>query len=154
MEMIVQKPGMNEDQREAFLDRFSNENRETLVGLAVMGGIFGEGIDLVGDRLTGAAVVGVGLPGISPEREMIRDYYTLYQDAGFEYAYLYPGLNRVLQAAGRVIRSEQDRGAVLLIDERFAAPRYTSLFPREWQPIRVRDREAVQTVLRTFWDCR
>jgi DNA excision repair protein ERCC-2 len=151
-EVIVQTPGMAESERDAFLEKFSRENYSTLVGFAVMGGIFGEGIDLVGDRLTGAAIVGVGLPGISPERELIREYFQQKKDAGFEYAYLFPGINRVLQAAGRVIRTELDRGVVFLIDQRFATYRYKSLFPREWRPFRVKDEGKLVTTLKQFWN--
>jgi DNA excision repair protein ERCC-2 len=123
------RPACPRADRSAFLDRFSRDNPETLVGFAVMGGIFGEGIDLVGERLSGAVIVGVGLPGISLEKELIRDYYETALGAGFEFAYMYPGINRVLQAAGRVIRSESDRGVVLLIDQRFGTVRYHALFP-------------------------
>ncbi|MCP4152974.1 MAG: ATP-dependent DNA helicase, partial [bacterium] len=124
VDTIVQSPGMSEEEREEFLDRFSGDNlieERTLVGFAVMGGIFGEGIDLVGDRLTGAAIVGVGLPGISLERDLIKEYYDNLQGTGFDYAYLYPGMTRVFQAAGRVIRTDTDRGTVLLIGTRFSA---------------------------------
>ncbi|MCP4398527.1 MAG: DEAD/DEAH box helicase [bacterium] len=148
---IIQTPGMTEAEREEFLDRFSHENQETLLGFAVMGGIFGEGIDLVGDRLSGTVITGVGLPGISPERELIKDHFAQTQGAGFEFAYLYPGINRVLQAAGRVIRSEHDRGVVLLIDQRFSTPRYTRLFPQEWRPVKVRNQKEFDTYLQEFW---
>ncbi len=151
IEIIIQTPGMREAEREQFLERFSHNNQETLTGFAVMGGIFGEGIDLVGDRLTGAVIVGVGLPGICLERDLIRDYFAARNGAGFEYAYMYPGLNRVLQAAGRVIRSEHDRGVVLLIDQRFAMPRYTSLFPKEWRPVRVMNAKQMEEALQGFW---
>ena len=106
IEVIVQEPGMTERQREEFLERFETDNPATLVGFAVMGGVFGEGIDLVGTRLCGAAIVGVGLPAVGLERELIRDYFADRLEKGFEYAYMYPGINRVLQAAGRVIRTE------------------------------------------------
>ncbi len=157
MEIIVQTPGMSETERDLFLARFSeeNENPHTLVGFAVMGGVFGEGIDLVGDRLTGAAVVGVGLPGISLERDLIREYFADPEKGGtgFEYAYLFPGFNRVLQAAGRVIRSENDRGVVFLIDERFSRQQYRSLFPQEWNPCRVSDENHMRQILQEFWSC-
>jgi DNA excision repair protein ERCC-2 len=152
IEIILQTRGMTEREREIFLERFAHDNEETLVGFAVMGGIFGEGIDLVGDRLTGAVIVGVGLPGISLERDLIRDYFTHSNGAGFEYAYMYPGINRVFQAAGRVIRTEYDRGAVLLIDQRFSTFRYTSLFPCEWHPIRVKEEEHIRALLQEFWN--
>ncbi len=147
---IIQTPAMKEDERDEYLNMFSRENLETLVGFAVMGGIFGEGIDLIGDRLCGVVIVGVGLPGISPEREIIRKYFTEYNQAGFEYAYMYPGINRVFQAAGRLIRSESDRGVILLIDKRFSTVQYKPLFPREWHPIRVRDNEQLGDIVKGF----
>jgi DNA excision repair protein ERCC-2 len=135
IETIRQTPDMSEGDRERFLERFDSENPETLAGFAVMGGIFGEGIDLVGRRLSGAAVVGVGLPGICLERELIRVHFA---GTGFDYAYTFPGINRVLQAAGRVIRSEHDRGSLLLIDARYATHRYRTLLPNHWRPTRIR----------------
>jgi DNA excision repair protein ERCC-2 len=151
-ETIIQTPGMSEPDREAFLKRFSQDNLKTLVGFAVMGGIFGEGIDLIGDRLVGAGIIGVGLPGISLERELIKEYFTRTLSAGFEYAYLYPGINRVLQAAGRVIRTEKDRGVVLLIDQRYARYQYNSLLREEWDPVRVRDTRQLTEALQRFWN--
>jgi DNA excision repair protein ERCC-2 len=133
IETLVQTPEMAEGERAAFLSRFAEEVCRTLVGFAVMGGIFGEGIDLKGERLTGAVIVGVGLPGIGPERELLRDYYDQAHGRGFEFAYQYPGINRVLQAAGRVIRSETDRGVVLLIDRRYGQQRYRALLPATWR---------------------
>ncbi len=152
LDMIVQSPGMTESERDSFLDRFSRDNPKTLVGFAVMGGIFGEGIDLVGKRLCGAVVVGVGLPAISMENELIREYFSASQQAGFEYAYLYPGINRVLQAAGRVIRTENDRGVVLLIDQRYGTYRYKSLLPQNWQVTRVENERKLAEDLQRFWD--
>ena len=146
-----QFPGMNESERAEFLARYSAENRETLVGLAVMGGIFGEGIDLVGERLTGVAAVGVGLPSISPERDCIRSYFDGKGINGFNYSYLVPGMTRVLQAAGRVIRSGRDRGVILLIDDRFKSYSYRSLFPSYWKPQSARDRKGLRLVLKKFW---
>ncbi len=127
--ILVQRPGMSETEREEFLAAFAAEHDDTLLGFAVMGGVFGEGIDLVGDRLIGAIIVGVGLPQLCVERDLIRDYFQEQTGAGFDYAYTFPGMNRVLQATGRVIRSETDRGVVLLIDARFAEQRYRRLFP-------------------------
>jgi DNA excision repair protein ERCC-2 len=150
-EIILQTPNMSDPEREAFLKRFARENPQTLVGFAVMGGVFGEGIDLVGDRLSGAVVVGVGLPGISLERELIREYFAVSLHAGFEYAYQFPGINRVFQAAGRVIRTETDRGVVLLIDQRYATQRYRALLPAEWNPARVRNLRQFADDLRMFW---
>jgi DNA excision repair protein ERCC-2 len=148
---IFQTPSMSENERDAFLQRFSRNNSKSLVGFAVLGGIFGEGIDLVGERLSGAVVVGVGLPGICLERELIREYFADTLKAGFEFAYQYPGINRVLQAAGRVIRSETDRGAVLLIDQRYATYRYRSLLGKQWETTKVRDHRQVAEELKKFW---
>jgi DNA excision repair protein ERCC-2 len=142
---------MDENARTAFLDRFAVDNSQTLVGFAVMGGIFGEGIDLVGDRLSAAAIVGVGLPAITLERELIRTYFDQAINSGFEYAYTYPGMNRVLQAAGRVIRTETDRGVVVLIDSRFKTPRYQQLLPKDWQPVWIDDPNQMQIRLNEFW---
>jgi len=151
-ETICQTPAMRESEREAFLQRFGRENPKTLVGFAVMGGIFGEGIDLVGERLSGAVVVGVGLPGVSLERELIRAYFAETLKAGFEFAYQFPGINRVLQAAGRVIRSESDRGVVLLIDRRYATPRYRSLLREQWDSsVRVKNQQQFSEELQSFW---
>lgn len=152
IESIMQTSGMSEQEREDFLHRFSNDHSETLVGFAVMGGIFGEGIDLAGERLSGVAIVGVGLPGISLENDLIRNYFDRTNGVGFEYAYLYPGINRVLQAAGRVIRTSRDRGVVLLIDQRFSTYRYRSLFPSTWQAVNARDKKKLEMGLKAFWD--
>jgi DNA excision repair protein ERCC-2 len=143
---------MSERQRESFLARFETHNPRTLVGFAVMGGVFGEGIDLVGTRLSGAAVVGVGLPAVGLERELIRNYFAERLEQGFEYAYIYPGINRVLQAAGRVIRSETDRGVLLLIDQRYGSDPYRSLLPKGWRPQRIRSRDDFAGSLAKFWD--
>lgn len=154
IETILQASRMSESEREAFLKRFSEDNLQTLVGFAVMGGIFGEGIDLIGDRLVGAVIVGVGLPGISLERELIKEYFARTLSAGFAYAYLYPGINRVLQAAGRVIRTEKDRGVVLLIDQRYARFQYKSLLREEWDPVRVQNPRQLSDALQRFWNQR
>jgi len=149
---IVQSPNMTEGERVNFLKNFAQEGDETLVGFAVMGGIFGEGIDLVGDRLSGVVIVGVGLPGISPENEIIRGYFTQSMDAGYEFAYAYPGINRVFQAAGRVIRTDDDRGIVLLIDKRFSSPQYKALFPPEWHPLYVGTISELGNHIQDFWN--
>jgi len=152
IEILVQTTGMSEPQREAFLAVFDADNLDTVVGFAVMGGIFGEGIDLVGDRLVGAVIVGVGLPQICLERDLIRDYYDERDASGFTYAYTYPGMNRVLQAAGRVIRSESDRGVVLLIDQRFSQSRYRKLFPPAWNGGQsARSVERISQAVEAFW---
>ncbi len=151
VDTIVQSAGMGGGLREEFLARFSTDNRGALVGFAVMGGVFGEGIDLVGERLSGAVVVGVGLPAVCPERDLIRRYFQDKQGTGFEFAYLFPGINRVLQAAGRVIRSETDRGVLLLVDRRYASLRYRRLLPGHWRPARAASAQELQTALAGFW---
>jgi len=150
--VLIQQVGMNEPQRDAFLAAFSVERGETLVGFAVLGGIFGEGIDLVGERLIGAVIVGVGLPQLCVERDLIRDYFQQQNSGGFDYAYTFPGMNRVLQAVGRVIRSDTDRGVVLLIDARFTEPRYRRLFPTWWKYVRVRHPSALSEAVSGFWN--
>ena len=142
---------MAESERDLFLSRFTRDNACTLAGFVVMGGIFAEGIDLVGERLSGAVIVGVGLPGISGERELIRDYFDGLGDEGFAYAYAYPGINRVLQAAGRVIRSDDDRGVIFLVDNRFLTYEYRSLLPEEWNPVVIDGNARIQEVLDKFW---
>jgi len=149
---VVQLPAMSETDRLSFLGRFDDENPDTLVGFAVMGGIFGEGIDLVGKRLSGAAVIGVGLPGICLERELIRSHFDRIVNAGFEFAYRIPGISRVLQAAGRVIRTESDCGVVLLVDRRFGTFRYRALLPREWAPVSTAGGDGLQRRLQEFWN--
>lgn len=149
--VLIQRPGMTEPERDAFLAAFSVEHGETLVGFAVLGGIFGEGIDLVGERLIGAVIVGVGLPQLCIERDLIRDYFQKQNAAGFDYAYTFPGMNRVLQAIGRVIRSETDRGVVLLIDARFDELRYRRLFPAWWRFMRVRNPNRLREAVNDFW---
>jgi DNA excision repair protein ERCC-2 len=134
-DILCQDREMDEQARDAFLKKFDDFGDVNRIAFCVMGGIFGEGIDLTGERLTGVIIVGVGLPQVSPELEIMRDYYQEKCGAGFTYAYTYPGLNKVLQASGRLIRSETDRGALLLIDSRFATSEYIGLLPQEWQPL-------------------
>lgn len=131
---LLQVPGMSEEDRLAFLDSFVEEPQETMIAFAVMGGIFGEGIDLVGERLGGVVIVGVGLPQVCLERNLIRDHFQEKNNAGFLFAYTFPGMNRVLQAVGRLIRTETDQGKALLIDKRFAYRDYNGLFPPWWFP--------------------
>ena len=155
MDTVLQQSGMSEEEREAFLLRFGQANERTLVGFCVLGGIYSEGIDLQGDRLIGTVVVGVGLPQIGKEQDRIRDYYNRHGGTGYEFAYQYPGMNKVLQAAGRVIRGEQDRGVVVLIDDRFNTPSYLRLFPEHWRGCRlVRTPEALEREIREFWQDR
>lgn len=149
---ISQHASMTELEREEFLEEFTEETEETLVGFCVMGGIFSEGIDLIGDRLIGAAVVGTGLPQVNCEREILKGYYDEKGEQGFDYAYRYPGMNKVLQAAGRVIRTKEDTGAILLMDERFLNRDYRNLFPREWNDACTCTLGTVEKHLQTFWD--
>ncbi len=130
--LLCQENGMKEAKREEFLRQFEEPHEQGLAGFCVMGGIFGEGIDLRGERLVGAVVVGTGIPQICTEREMLKQFYDKRGEDGFFYAYLCPGMNKVLQSAGRVIRTEEDEGIILLLDERFAAARYRRMFPEEW----------------------
>ncbi|MDR7871069.1 MAG: ATP-dependent DNA helicase [Tissierellaceae bacterium] len=148
--ITIQEGNMTEIQREEFLNRFNEE--DDLIAFAVMGGIFSEGIDLVGDKLIGAVIIGVGLPQICFDRDIIKDYFNGKQNLGFEYAYMYPGVTKILQSAGRVIRSEEDRGALLLIDDRFGTYRYKELFPREWSHYKfVKDNYTIKKNLELFW---
>ena len=149
---LYQTPGMSEAKRQEFLDEFETPGETTLVGFAVLGGVFGEGIDLTGDRLSGAIITGVGLPQISNERNIIKKYFDEQTGIGFEYAYIYPGINRVLQAAGRVIRTETDMGEIILIDERFANHGWKELLPSDWHPIpRASEGCLLSDVLEDFW---
>lgn len=150
--ILCQTSNMREEEREEFLAAFEEEREETLVAFCVMGGIFGEGIDLKNDRLIGAVIVGTGLPQVSNEREILKKYYDERGGQGFDYAFRYPGMNKVLQAAGRVIRTAEDRGVVLLLDERFLQPEYLPLFPREWQERSLCDSGQVRAAAQTFWN--
>lgn len=134
--LLVQEQDMNENQRAEYLAHFSEYGKNTLIAFAVIGGIFSEGIDLKGECLSGVIIVGVGLPQICEERDIIKKYYQKKNGKGFEFAYTFPGLNKVQQAAGRVIRSEYDRGFVLLIDDRFTTPLYKRIMPRDWLPLK------------------
>ena len=150
-EMICQKSRMSEQEREDFLEAFDAQRGTGLAGLCVMGSFFGEGIDLRRERLIGTIIVGAALPSVSPEQTILKDYYDRNGEDGFRYAYICPGMNRVLQAAGRVIRTEEDEGIVLLLDERFLQGSYRAAFPREWQS-RVCSLETVDKSLAGFWN--
>lgn len=149
--VLAQGSGMSEPEREAFMAAFDEPQQGTLVGFAVMGGVFGEGIDLTGDRLVGAMIVGVGMPQLCLERDLIQNFFQKTRGTGFDFAYTFPGMNRVLQAVGRVIRSETDRGVVMLVDTRFAQGRYRRLFPAWWQPQFVQREEEMIQQARQFW---
>ena len=152
VEILSQHSGMREEEREDFLLQFSEERKGSLVGLCVMGSIFGEGIDLKRDRLIGAIVIGPGLPMVCTRQEILRMYYEKNGRDGFYFAYQCPGMSRVLQAAGRVIRTEEDRGIVLLLDERFTEGRYQKMFPREWQEVGYVTLPQVTGRLQAFWE--
>ena len=148
---ICQTSSMNEREREEFLEEFKDQKEETLLGFCIMGGIFSEGIDLMGDRLIGAAIIGTGLPQVSLERELLKQYYDKRGECGFDHAYRYPGMNKVLQAAGRVIRTREDKGTILLMDERFLNTDYRMLFPAEWEDAAVCRMGNVEQYLKQFW---
>lgn len=168
MECIQQSDHMDEKAREDFLKRFHGneecdleqviqidievEEEKSLLGFCVMGGIFSEGIDLTEDKLIGAIIVGTGLPQVCNERELVKSYFDEKQENGFDYAYRYPGMNKVLQAAGRVIRTSKDVGIVALLDERFLNRSYQQLFPREWEEFEVVTRDGIAKRIERFWD--
>lgn len=133
IQSIVQESAMDEREREKFLEEFQEDTGHTLVGFAVLGGIFSEGIDLKGDRLNGVIVIGVGLPQIGLEPDIIKDYFNEVSGRGYDYAYTLPGMNKVMQAGGRLIRTEEDKGILVLIDDRFLTPKYQKLLPNEWK---------------------
>ena len=167
-ECIVQEDYMNEQAREAFLNRFTGnedcdlnalirmeievEEDRSLLGFCVMGGIFSEGIDLKNDSLIGAVIIGTGLPQVCNERELLKNYFDGWGENGFDYAYRYPGINKVLQAAGRVIRTVEDFGIVALLDDRFLSPAYQRLFPREWENYEVVTVDRIGRRVERFWD--
>lgn len=150
--VVLQTSGMKEKEREEFLAAFDNEEDETLVAFCVMGGIFGEGIDLSNDKLIGAIIVGTGLPQICNEREILKNYYDEESGSGFDYAFRYPGMNKVLQAAGRVIRTTEDEGVILLLDDRFLQRDYQMMYPREWEQRSVCDLNSVEDLVEDFWN--
>lgn len=176
VECILQEEYMNEESREAFLKKFEvegyfddennpipimdefihmeieEEEERTLLGFCVLGGIFSEGIDLKNDSLIGAIIVGTGLPQVCNEREMLKSYFDEQGDNGFDFAYKYPGMNKVLQAAGRVIRTMEDVGIVALLDERFLTPAYLRMFPREWEEYERVTLEQIEKRVERFWD--
>lgn len=148
---MMQEQNMNEQDREAFLQEFEAEREGSLAGFCVMGGIFSEGIDLTKERLIGAMIVGTGLPQVCNEREILKQYFDRHGENGFDYAYLYPGMNKVLQAAGRVIRTEEDKGVIALLDDRFAGRRYLEIFPREWRKLTYCNVKTIGEKVEQFW---
>ena len=168
VECILQTDNMNERAREEFLSRFVRnddydltamiqieievEEEKSLLGFCVMGGIFSEGIDLTEDRLIGVIIVGTGLPQVCNEREIVKDFFDARSENGFNYAYRYPGMNKVLQAAGRVIRTVNDVGIVALLDERFLNSSYQSLFPRDWKEYEAVNLNSIAKRVERFWN--
>lgn len=153
-ELVVQEPYMEEKSREDFLEKFREQSAKPLIGFCVLGSIFSEGIDLTGESLIGVLIVGTGLPQICNEREVIRAYFDRQGKKGYDYAYRYPGMNKVLQAAGRVIRTAEDTGTILLMDERFLERENQSLLPEEWESYYAVNRNNYGQVLEKFWtDC-
>lgn len=149
----IQKPQMTEEERKDFLDRFEEvSDDKSLLGFCVLGGIFSEGIDLRQDRLIGAVIVGTGFPQVCAQREILKQYFDNKGESGFDYAYRYPGMNKVLQAAGRVIRTADDVGVVVLMDERFRTNPYRRLFPAEWSETRITDSREIGDKVSRFWD--
>ena len=148
---ICQNSSMKEQEREEFLREFE-QDQESLVAFCIMGGIFSEGIDLLGEKLIGAILVGTGLPQLGNEREILRSFYSENGENGFDYAYRYPGMNKVLQAAGRVIRTREDYGVILLLDERFRQREYSNLFPVEWNDRKTCTLSNVEAQLQKFWE--
>lgn len=152
IDILMQSQYMKEQEREGFLAEFERDRANSLIGFCVMGGIFSEGIDLTEDRLIGAVIVGTGLPQVCVEREILQNYFDEKGENGFDYAYLYPGANKVLQAAGRVIRTENDRGVVLLLDDRFLTRKYRGIFPREWEGFDIVRLPDAAGRLEKFWN--
>lgn len=152
-DIIVQESSMSEQQKEEFLDKFKSSSKEkSLIGMCVMGGIFSEGIDLKEDSLIGAVIVGTGLPQVCNEQEILKNYFDDNGQNGFMYSYLYPGFNKVLQSAGRVIRTAQDRGVILLLDERFLSRQYDGMFPQEWTEVNIVNKNTFCDEIRKFWE--
>ncbi|WP_228415483.1 ATP-dependent DNA helicase [Terrisporobacter hibernicus] len=150
LNVIIQENNMSEEEKEEFLNLFNN-NKETHVGFCVLGGHFSEGIDLTEDKLIGVIVVGVGMPQINIERNIIKDQLN-ENNKGFDYAYVYPGMAKVLQAVGRCIRTDKDRGVILLLDNRYSNYRYKNLFPQEWSPyIRIKKPDDIKGLCKEFW---
>ncbi|MEE1408551.1 MAG: ATP-dependent DNA helicase [Eubacterium ramulus] len=149
---MMQSGNMNEADREEFIQEFSNPRGKSLAAFCVLGGIFSEGIDLKEDLLIGVLIVGTGLPQICNQREILKEYYQEENGQGFDYAYQYPGMNKVLQAAGRVIRTASDRGIIGLLDERFLRSDYRQLFPREWSQYEVHTLDSLPEALEAFWN--
>ena len=152
MELVIQQKHMDEEERENFLRAFEMGREKSLIGFGVLGGIFSEGIDLTNEKLIGTLIIGTGLPQVCNEREILKNYFDQKGLYGFDYAYRYPGMNKVLQAAGRVIRTEDDRGVILLLDERFQREKGKEIFPKEWADCERCRLDIVEEKIRLFWE--
>ena len=151
-ELLVQEKDMSEIEKEMFLSCFVDKPKKTMLGVAVLGGAFSEGIDLVGERIIGVAIVGVGIPQNCFERDIIRNYFDKTEKKGYEYAYISPGINKVMQALGRVIRSETDRGVALLIDDRYLTKPYQVIFKNMYSNYEVvTSKEDIKEQVENFW---
>jgi Rad3-related DNA helicase len=149
--IIMQQREMDEIAKENFLDEFKDYGSEIKIGFCVLGGVFSEGIDLKNECLIGSLIIGTGLPMINSEGEILKNYFDEHNKNGFDYAYRYPGMNKVEQAAGRVIRTSEDYGVIILMDDRFLNWDYKGLFPREWSDYKVIDCESVGEDVKHFW---
>lgn len=152
MELVIQQQHMDEEERENFLRAFEMGREKSLIGFGILGGIFSEGIDLTNEKLIGTLIIGTGLPQVCNEREILKSYFDQKGLSGFDYAYRYPGMNKVLQAAGRVIRTEDDRGVILLLDERFQREKGEEIFPKEWADCERCRLDFVEEKIRLFWE--
>ncbi|MCD4827567.1 MAG: DEAD/DEAH box helicase family protein [Acholeplasmataceae bacterium] len=152
IDIIVQERSMTQEKRDETIHLFKSQNQKSQLGLFVMGGMFSEGIDYIGDMLSGVIIVGVGIPMINELNNQLKDYYDIHFNKGFDYAYQYPGMNKVIQAVGRVIRTQSDHGVAILIDDRFDTSYYKKLFPIEWKDYqRISSQKALQRALSDFW---
>ena len=149
-EAVKQDRDMTEADRQEFLNQFTFSSSTR--AFAVMGGVFSEGIDLIGERLRGVAIITVGLPGLSYERNILKSHFQKKYKRGYEYAYIYPGMIKVVQAAGRVIRTEDDRGKILLMDKRFSLEPYKFLLPNHWKIYDFMDSAEISEILKNFHD--
>ena len=153
VETVVQSRGMGAHEKESFLSAFRDDVGHLRVGFCVLGGAFSEGVDLPGSRLIGSVIFGVGIPALSNERNIIKEYFDNSVGTGYEYAYTYPGMNRVLQAVGRVIRREGDRGVAVLVDDRYSEPKYRALFPKHWENVQYTgNARSLAEIIRRFWE--
>ncbi len=153
VKLIVQQRGMGRAERDRFLSEFKEDTGKLRIGFCVLGGSFSEGVDLPGDKLIGTVIVGVGLPGISNENNIIKEYYDIKSECGYDYAYTFPGMNNILQAAGRVIRTDLDKGIVVLVDDRYGEAKYKLLFPPQWSHmIYTGDPLSLANSVKKFWE--